>query len=76
MSPAEVMVIALWFHRSHYRNFKHYYLNHVSTVLAEYFPKRVSYNRFIELQHSLLIPFCAYLQTRKVTSEGVAFAVR
>jgi len=73
MSPAEVMVIVLWFHRSHYRNFKHYYLNYVSTVLAEYFPKRVSYNRFIELQHSLLIPFCAYLQTRKVTSEGIAF---
>jgi hypothetical protein len=66
------MVIVLWFHRSHYRNFKH--LNHVG--VGRIFPKRVSYNRFTELQHSLLIPFCAYLQTRKVTSEGVAFAVR
>ena len=63
----------LWFHRSNYRNFKHDYLNYVSTVLAEYFPKRVSDNRFIELQHSLLIPFCAYLQTRKVTPKGRAF---
>jgi len=48
-------------------------LHYVSTALGDYFPKLVSYNRFIELQRSLLIPFYAYLPTRKVSSDGIAF---
>ena len=43
------------------------------SVLKPEFPKRVSYNRFIELAQSVLIPLCAYLYTRRVTSRGIAF---
>ena len=37
------------------------------------FPKRVSYNRFVELAQSVLVPLCAYLSTRRVTSKGISF---
>ena len=73
MSPAEVMTLLIWFQSSNYRNFKHYYTSYVPSVLKPEFPKRVSYNRFIELAKSVLIPLCAYLYTRRVTSRGIAF---
>ena len=47
--------------------------NHVACVLKREFPNRVSYNRFIELAQSVLIPLCAYLHTRRVSSRGIAF---
>ena len=37
------------------------------------FPRLVSYNRFVELMQEALLPLCAYLQTRKGHSQGVAF---
>ena len=73
MSPAEVMTLLILFQSSSYRNFKHYYTQHVPGVLKAEFPNRVSYNRFIELAQSVLIPLCAYLHTRRVTSRGIAF---
>jgi len=73
MHESEVMSIVILFHCSHYRNFKHYYLQYVSKVWREEFPNLVSYNRFIELSHSVIVPLCAYLNTRRVTSRGIAF---
>ena len=72
MSPAEVMTLLIWFQSSNYHDFKHYYTNHVADVLKREFPNRVSYNRFIELAQSVLIPLCAYLHTRRVSSRGIA----
>jgi transposase len=73
MSPAEVMTILILFHRSGQRNFKQFYNAYVPAVYRKAFPERVSYNRFIELSQSVLIPLCAYLNTRRVTSKGIAF---
>ena len=73
MSPAEVMTLLILFQSSNHRDFKHYYTNHVACVLKQEFPNRVSYNRFIELAQSVLIPLCAYLHTRRVSSRGIAF---
>lgn len=73
MSPAEVMTLLILFQSSNHRDFKHYYTNHVACVLKRAFPNRVSYNRFIELAQSVLIPLCAYLHTRRVSSRGIAF---
>lgn len=56
LSLSEVMTITIYFHLSSYRNFKAYYKEHVSTVLRPYFPKLVSYNRFVELMQEALIP--------------------
>ena len=73
MSPAEVMTLLILFHHSNYRNLKLFYTRYVPIVWWREFPNRVSYSRFVELEQSVLIPLCAYLHTRRVTSRGIAF---
>jgi len=70
---SEVMTIIVWFQQSGYRTFKDYYRKEVCLHLRDEFPNLVSYNRFIELMPSALIPLCFYLQTRKGQTAGVAF---
>ena len=61
MSLSELMTITIWFHSSGYRTFKWYYLHYVRTVLKPYFPRQLSYNRFVELMSSLVAPMTLYL---------------
>ena len=61
LSLSEVMTITIYFHLSNYRTFKAYYKQYVSTVLKPYFPKLVSYNRFVELIQQTLIPLILYM---------------
>ena len=46
---------------SHYRTFKDFYMGCVSTDLKVLFPHLVSYNRFIEIQSSVLVALTAYV---------------
>ena len=55
---SEIMTILIHFHQSNYRNFKAYYLEYVMTH-----PGLVSYNRFIELIPSVIVPLNACLGT-------------
>ena len=73
LSLSEVMTIIILFHNSNYRTFKHYYINHVMINLRQAFPEVVSYNRFVELMGSALLPLCCYLQTRKGNVTGISF---
>lgn len=70
---SEVMTIIVLFHSSSYRNFKAYYTEQVMKHYAGAFPRLVSYNRFVELMPSALVPLCAYLQTRKGECSGISF---
>ncbi len=70
---SEVMTIIVLFHASNYRNFKAYYTGHVLKHYAGAFPRLVSYQRFIELIPSALVPLCGYLQTRKGACSGISF---
>ena len=70
---SEVMTIIVLFHSSSYRNFKAYYTEQVMKHYAGAFPRMVSYNRFVELMPSALVPLCAYLQTRKGACSGISF---
>lgn len=70
---SEVMTVVVSFHQSGYRTFKDYYLRYVTPHLRGAFPHLVSYSRFVELMAEALVPLCAYFQTRKGRSEGVAF---
>ena len=63
LHPSEIMTIVIEFHRSNYRTFKHFYKKHVLKNLMWAFPHLVSYNRFVELKPSILIPLSFYLQT-------------
>lgn len=73
LSLSEIMTIIVYFHRSRYRTFKDYYTRFVTPHLRAYFPKLVSYNRFVELMPRALLPLCAYLNTRKGQCTGIAF---
>lgn len=70
---SEIATIIVYFHCSGYRNFKDYYLKHVSKNYRSEFPNLVSYNRFVELIPSALIPLIFYLNTRKGKVTGISF---
>lgn len=70
---SEVMTIMILFHQSHYRNFKHFYIDHVCKYLKADFPSLVSYNRFVELQKSVLVHLCCFFHTLKGEKTGIYF---
>ncbi len=67
------MTIIVLFHSSGYRNFKTFYTAYVVKHLGWAFPRLVSYNRFVELMPSALVPLCGYLQTRNGACSGISF---
>ena len=73
LSPSEIMTICIHFHQSHYRTFKHYYNSHVCKHLQHLFPKLVSYERFVTLMKSVLVPLCFFLQSFKGERTGIYF---
>ena len=73
LSMSEVMTILICFHRSHYRDFKAYYTQHVSKHMRSEFPALVSYTRFVELLPSSLPAMYLYLHVRFGQGTGVAF---
>jgi hypothetical protein len=62
MSKSEVMTIMVIFHLKSHRNLKHFYLYYVTKHMSGYFPNLVSYNRFVELQKSVIQPLAVYLK--------------
>ncbi len=73
LSVSEIMTLIIYFHQSSYRHFKGFYLYHAKLHLKEAFPGLVSYQRFVALMPSVLIPLCVYLQQRKGQASGLAF---
>lgn len=73
LALSEVMTIIVLFHFSGYRTFKHYYCDLVGSHLLWAFPHLVSYNRFVEMMPSTLLPLVCYLQTRKGSCTGISF---
>lgn len=60
MSLSEIMTIVVFFHLSNNRTFKWYYNNLICGYMKDYFPKRLSYNRFVEVMQSTIIPLTVY----------------
>jgi hypothetical protein len=73
LSLSEIMTIIVFFHASHYRDFKHYSTTYVEGHLRPYFPALVSYSRFVELMPRTVVPLCGYLSTRKGRCTGITF---
>ena len=73
LSPSEIMTILIHFHQSHYRTFKAYYTEYVMAYHRSEFPDLVSYQRFVELTPTVIIPLLAYLQQNKGTCSGISF---
>lgn len=62
LSDSEIMTILLLFHFGTYRNFKHYYLYFIRGHMKPYFPKAVSYNRFVELEQRVFFKLVFFLK--------------
>lgn len=73
LSPSEIMTIYIHFHQSHYRDFKNYYTGYVCQYLKHLFPGLVSYNRFVALIKTILVPLCFFLQSFTGEKTGIYF---
>jgi Transposase DDE domain len=72
LTLSESMTIQIAF-QSSYRNFKIFYIEKVRAHWLPQFPGLVSYNRFVELVPSTLIPLCAYLRSCFGRCTGLSF---
>ena len=61
MALSEIMTIAVMYQLSHYKEFKWYYIEKVCGEWKEYFPRLLSYNRFVEIMQSITVPLILYL---------------
>lgn len=63
MSKSEILTITVLFHLSGHRTFKHFYIFYAQKHLQKEFPNTVSYNRFVELMQSNILPLTLYMKT-------------
>jgi len=73
LSMSEVMTIIIWFHQSHYRDFKAFYIQYVQKHLRAEFPQLVSYSRFVSLMPRVLLMLWAYAMSRCGHCTGISF---
>jgi len=73
MSLSEIMTIMIYFHQMRFRDFKSFYTQYLKQHLNKEFPNLLSYNRFVELMPSILIPMCAFIQAQSKTQTGIYF---
>lgn len=57
------MTVCVAFHLSGYRTFKWYYIKFVEKDYLKFFPKLVSYNRFVELMPYAATPLVLFVQS-------------
>ena len=75
LTMSEVMTLSLWYHYTGHNTFKDYYTKHVQEYLTREFPKLVSYNRFIELRKTIVMPMLIFFCTKKLSfCTGISFA--
>ena len=73
ISLSEIMTIVILFHMSGYRTFKDFYLLSVSKDLKTYFPKTLSYSRFVQLMEYALLPLAVFLNGVKGKETGIYY---
>lgn len=73
LSQSELMTIMIYFHQLRFRDFKTYYIHYVQKHLTQEFPTLVSYNRFVELMSSILLPMCFFMHAQQKTLTGIYF---
>ena len=73
LSTSEIMTILVMFQAVKYRTFKSFYTEFISVYWKEYFPKAPSYNRFVELIPSALVPLTAFIANHQANRSGIYF---
>ena len=62
MSDAEIRGNLILFHSGVFRCFKHYYKEYACKHLPHLFSRRVSYNRFVELEKEVLLQLTVFIK--------------
>jgi hypothetical protein len=74
LSMSEVMSILVYYHGYGNRTFKDFYTKTVQAHLKSEFPNLVSYNRFVELIPTVLLPLVVFLKLKRlVRSDFITF---
>jgi Transposase DDE domain len=73
LSTSEIMTLLIYFHQLRFRDFKTYYIQYVQKHLGSEFPSLVSYNRFVELMSSALLPLCFFIHHQEKHETGIYF---
>ena len=73
LSLSEAITIVTMFHKTRHRTFKDYYERFVRTFLQPYFPKLLSYSRFINLMKTCLFPLFVFSQGCLGECTGISF---
>jgi hypothetical protein len=63
MSDSEIITVLMLFHFGAFHNFNHFYLFYIGEHLKKEFPKQLSYNRFLEIEHRVFVPMMFFLNT-------------
>ena len=66
MSESEIITILLLFHFGTFHNFKHFYLFYIREYLKKEFPKQLSYNRFVEIEHKVFVSMMFFINTARL----------
>lgn len=72
MNLTELMTIAVLYHSSQYKNFKHFYF-YLCTHHKKDFSKILSYTRFLDWMPYLLIPLTQFLQSKMAICDGKSY---
>jgi len=73
MSLSEIMTILVLFHQSQMKTFKDFYLRVVKVSYQSYFPKLLSYNRFVEWMPRTVVPFIGLFLFTRGECTGISF---
>src|SRR5262249_6877029 len=73
LSLSEAITILIMFHKTRYRTFKDYYHRFVISCLGSYFPKLLSYSRFVNLMRTCLFPLFVFSQGCLGECTGISF---
>lgn len=73
LSLSERMTIFILFHQSGYKTFKQFYNEHVMNYLIKDFPAIISYERFVALIPSMLVPFTMFIYSKRGECTGISF---
>ena len=73
MSLSEIATIIVLFQMSHYRTFKDFYLSCVLQDLKGWFPRALSYSRFVECKASALTLLAGYLLSKVGNQTGLYY---
>jgi hypothetical protein len=73
LTLGEIMAILICFHQAQHRNFKAFHPLHLCRHCRGEFPDLSSYNRFVALIPTALMPLCICSHNRRGQDTGIAF---